>query len=487
MSRVLDTARLKLARELAPFMGAAVLAWVAIAVSSPIKPFQYFVSAMLLAAATGLALLRLSPRRSAWLGVLPASLMFLAAVGVLRNSAGGITSGAGILSLVPVFYTALHAPRRRDMLTVLLALTVFYLAPIVLIGAPHYPDSQYRATLLSVAVSAIIGFATQALVQDVRWQANEAQARGRMLEQVSETVRRLFVSPHARVDVCDTAKRISQACASWLYEPVAGGSELRCTATSGFAELDREIRADPRSIAYQAFRSGQPALITERAERQVPSIELWEAAGRPASVLYEPLVKDGISLGVLVVAWGEAIRPEDPRATVAALLAHEAAAVIDRADAMSDLTGQAQTDPLTGLPNRRAWDAALLRASGQARLMAVAVLDLDHFKDYNDTFGHPAGDILLKETASAWRDQLRPGDLLARIGGEEFALLLDCDMEDAVEIVERLRERVSQNRTASAGVAVRHGAESLESLVARADRALYNAKAIGRDRVCQSV
>jgi diguanylate cyclase (GGDEF)-like protein len=483
----LDTARLRLVRELAPFAGASLLAWAAIVVSSPIEPLEYLASVALLGVAGGLALLRLPDRRHAWLGILPASLVFLGAVGELRNSAGGMTSGAGILALVPVFYTALHAARRRDMLIVLLGLTTFYLAPIVFIGAPKYPDSQYRATLLSVAVSAIIGFATQALVRNVRWQADEASARGEMLEQVSETVRSLFVSPQARVDVCEAAKRISHASASLLYEPVAGGSELRCTATSGFAALEHDVRATPGSVVYQAFRTGQSALVTEATERDVASRELWEAAGCPSSVLYEALVKDGIALGVLAVAWDEPIQSHDARATVAALLAHEAAAVIDRADAMRDLTGQARTDPLTGLPNRRAWDAELQRASSQDRVITVALLDLDHFKAYNDTYGHPAGDILLKETAAAWRSQLRPGDLLARIGGEEFALLLDCSLDSAVEVVERLRENVSQNRTASAGIAVRHSGESVDAVIDRADRALYEAKAIGRDRICQSV
>jgi diguanylate cyclase (GGDEF)-like protein len=176
------------------------------------------------------------------------------------------------------------------------------------------------------------------------------------------------------------------------------------------------------------------------------------------------------------------VRLDGPRATVVALLAHEAAGVIDRADALGFLTDEARTDPLTGLPNRRTWDTELQRALVQDRHLTVAMLDLDHFKDFNDTFGHPAGDRLLKETAAAWRDELRSGDVLARIGGEEFALLLDCDVHNALEIVERLREHVSQNRTCSAGIAIRAPDETLEALLTRADRALYDAKTGGRDR-----
>ncbi len=477
-------ARLTLAKGLGPFLGAAVLAWAAMAVTSSVHWTQYAISIALLIAGGGLACLRRSSR--AWLGIVPASLILLAAIGVLRNSAGGMTSGAATLALIPVFYTALHAQSRRAMVIVLTGLAVFYLAPLVLIGAPQYPDSQYRTALLSVAVSSIVGFATQALVSSVRVQAAEAQSRGQMLEQVSATVRGLFVSRRARIDVCESAMRISEATAALLYEPGPDPQVLRCTATSGFAQLDREVSAGPQSAVYRAFRSGGPVLVSDNLEAQVGSPALWIAAGRPASVLYEPLMKDGVALGVLVVAWPDTVRPDGPRVTVAALLAHEAAAVIDRADAIQHLTGEARTDPLTGLPNRRAWDAALRRAAGQDQTMTVALLDLDHFKEFNDTYGHPAGDRLLKETAAAWRDQLRPGDLLTRIGGEEFALLLDCDAGDAAEVLERLRDNVSAGRTCSAGLAVRRSEESLDSVVARADRALYRAKAAGRDRIHQS-
>jgi GGDEF domain-containing protein len=115
---------------------------------------------------------------------------------------------------------------------------------------------------------------------------------------------------------------------------------------------------------------------------------------------------------------------EGARATVVALLAHGVAAVISSADALDHLSDEALTDALTGLPNRRAWDRQLRQLSAAGQPSGVGMLDLDHFKQFNDTHGHPVGDRLLKETAAAWRDQLCVGDILARIGGEEFGLLL---------------------------------------------------------------
>jgi diguanylate cyclase (GGDEF)-like protein len=480
----------QVARELAPFAGASLLAWGAVIVGSSIDWTQYAFATALLVAAGILTFLHASGRPQAWtsgrparwVGIVPSSLVFLAAVGLLRNSAGGMTSGAGALAMVPVFYTALHATRRSQMVAVLGGLAVFYLAPILLVGAPQYPDSQYRTALLSVAVSSIIGFATQLLVRDVRKQATEAQARGEMLEQVNETVRSLFESPRARVDVCEAARRISRATAALLYEPLPESDHLGCTATSGIAGATAGVAAQPQSVANQVFRTGRAVLVTENVEAQVGSVALWIASGRPSSVLYQPLRKGGVTIGVLVVGWPDAVNLDGPRATVTALLAHEAAAVIDRADALDFLTDEARTDPLTGLPNRRAWDAELQRAMAQRQQLSVAMLDLDHFKEFNDTYGHPAGDRLLKETTAAWREQVRTGDLLARVGGEEFALLLSCGAREALEIVERLRERVSQNRTCSAGIAAHQPGESAEALLARVDRALYDAKAEGRDR-----
>jgi diguanylate cyclase (GGDEF)-like protein len=114
--------------------------------------------------------------------------------------------------------------------------------------------------------------------------------------------------------------------------------------------------------------------------------------------------------------------------------------------------------------------------------LCVAMIDLDNFKSYNDRHGHQAGDLVLKEAASAWRAQVRSTDLLVRYGGEEFALLLPaCGLEDAVRIIERLRT-VTPQVTCSIGVSAWDFNETPAELIERADQALYVAKAEGRNR-----
>ena len=153
----------------------------------------------------------------------------------------------------------------------------------------------------------------------------------------------------------------------------------------------------------------------------------------------------------------------------------------------AQLGAMARTDALTGLPNRRAWDEALDRelamANRSSSPVCVAVLDLDHFKEFNDLNGHPAGDTHLKEAAAVWGARLRSTDLIARHGGEEFAVLLTATgARQAQELIESLRACVPSEETVSAGIAEWDGVESAGELLIRADRALYQAKRNGRNR-----
>jgi diguanylate cyclase (GGDEF)-like protein len=146
-------------------------------------------------------------------------------------------------------------------------------------------------------------------------------------------------------------------------------------------------------------------------------------------------------------------------------------------------------DPLTGLYDRRSFerllDMAVARGNRYGWQFTLVILDVDDLKQVNDTEGHPAGDAALREVSARWRGQIRDIDLLARIGGEEFGLLLPgCDAEAALEIVDRLRADMPEGLTASAGVVAWAIPLTAEQFVAEADRALYRAKREGRDRAC---
>jgi diguanylate cyclase (GGDEF)-like protein/PAS domain S-box-containing protein len=160
----------------------------------------------------------------------------------------------------------------------------------------------------------------------------------------------------------------------------------------------------------------------------------------------------------------------------------------EREELIAEVQSLARSDALTGLPNRRTLDDQLPREMARALRaespLCLAIIDLDHFKAYNDAHGHLAGDAVLRDCATAWDSQLRGADTLLRFGGEEFLVVLpDCGPEDAVEIVERLRAATTDAQTCSAGLATWRPGESVDELVGRADAALYEAKESGRNRL----
>jgi diguanylate cyclase (GGDEF)-like protein len=155
-------------------------------------------------------------------------------------------------------------------------------------------------------------------------------------------------------------------------------------------------------------------------------------------------------------------------------------------------------DELTKLYNRRyfveALDGEFERASRYEREMALLMLDLDHFKKVNDTYGHPAGDMVLSDVGEILKKHIRRNDLACRYGGEEFAVVLpNVSKESVYSVYERFREMVSTqsfkceskqfNITVSIGIAFSNDAESVNDLLAHVDQALYQAKESGRNRI----
>jgi diguanylate cyclase (GGDEF)-like protein/PAS domain S-box-containing protein len=211
--------------------------------------------------------------------------------------------------------------------------------------------------------------------------------------------------------------------------------------------------------------------------------------------------------------WGSAmlaplrvpLRDDDGDKPHAPLLAGEPAYCLvirdisDKREASEKLRQANACDHLTGIANRRAFFEAaereLDRAQRAPRPVALILFDVDHFKQVNDTYGHPAGDYVLRHLAGLLTATFRPLDVVARVGGEEFAVLLpSTDLAVATAVANRLREAVAAQTvlvdgrtigyTLSGGVAVAHDpALGLDILMKKADRALYAAKAAGRNRI----
>ncbi|MDH3359541.1 MAG: sensor domain-containing diguanylate cyclase, partial [Desulfobulbaceae bacterium] len=222
------------------------------------------------------------------------------------------------------------------------------------------------------------------------------------------------------------------------------------------------------------------------------------------SLLIVPLRKeDGESIGALVVAARVAGVFSKQERQILELIATQVAIKIDLARSHEKINRLATIDGLTGLANHRTFqhgfDVMLQRAERQNRQLCMLLCDIDHFKGVNDTYGHPFGDLVLKEVAAVLADSVRQVDLAARYGGEEFAIILeDCDEKGGYQLAERIRlavaalsmdcEKVKVAVTLSIGLACypRDGVEKPD-LISRSDQSLYHSKNKGRNRtVCWS-
>ena len=219
----------------------------------------------------------------------------------------------------------------------------------------------------------------------------------------------------------------------------------------------------------------------------------------PASYLCVPMIAQGESLGILYLGAREHGWTEGQQ-RLAATVADQLGLAVANLKLRETLRNQSIRDPLTGLFNRRyleeTLERELRRADRTHGALGVVMIDLDHFKTFNDTYGHDAGDMLLRELGRLLQTSIRGGDVACRYGGEEFLLIMPgADVDITRKRAEHLRDAVQHlfvsyhgqsvgSVTMSAGVAAfpQHGTTS-ETLVQAADAALYRAKGEGRDRV----
>jgi len=488
----------------APFLGAMLLAIVVY----PLPPVGHSSSALFTAAALN-ALILVSAALAPWrllphfAQVVPPFAYFVV-IALLRESDGGALSSYSVLAMLPVFWLALYGTRRQLGLSIVGVAAVF-LTPLLLVGSPEYPSSEWTRGLLWICMAAIIGFTVQSLVRQLRERATENLRRAEELQVSQEETRKLVVSMAAvteatreiarttdsgvaREVICSAACTVTGARFAKLMEPNPEG-DLVMTANYGLQgapPLKMPIAGEPTG-AVTAFLSKKPVFVSDARGHPEISQRVVQTTGA-VSMHFEPVLRREETVAVLAVGWNREVNGIGRIAASMRMLAAETAMALERADLLARLEESARTDDLTGLLNRRAWEEQLPREMARARRqndpLCVAMLDLDFFKTYNDERGHQAGDRLLKQSTAAWVAELRESDTLCRYGGEEFTVVLPgCNVANARDIVERLREGMPADQTVSAGVACWNGRESADELVGRADAALYEAKRTGRNRL----
>ncbi|MDQ3587653.1 MAG: diguanylate cyclase [Actinomycetota bacterium] len=342
----------------------------------------------------------------------------------------------------------------------------------------------------------------------------EARVFHAFLHDISERRRsvQFLASQHAITTVLAEAETVEQAlprllCAlgeemGWefgAYWTVADGPVLQCRETwtvsgldlSGFEEVTRLARLKPgEGLPGRVFTSVQPEFVPNAAEAlSVQRAHAAAEAGLTAAVGL-PLLEGGAVHGVMTYYTRETRHPAqlvEMMEALAAQVGRFLTILSDRLQLVERLHKLSLTDELTGLPNRRGWNETLERELARAQRndepLCLALLDLDRFKAFNDAHGHPAGDAVLRDAAQEWKRLLRLSDMLARYGGEEFGLVFPAwPIDHALAVVERLRAATPRGITASAGLAAWRRGETQEQLIARADRALYEAKSRGRDQ-----
>jgi diguanylate cyclase (GGDEF)-like protein len=483
----------------APFAAAALL----IAILALAFPPQRFngptLAAVALAFAVAAASLLRVPSRFRDLELL-LPVMFLVAVALLRQGGGGVGSGYNTLVLVAVMWTAVHGDRTQ-LSIVLAGVVAVFVLPLLVDRPGVRTDGDSRLAVVLPVLCIGVGLTVQRLLQAFGAQTLAAERRSAVLRARQSVTRMLAeaVSLESAVPAVLAAIGDNLGWPFGVFWRVHHRQAVLRPATVWQAQ-GFEAAALRSATARSTLSRGEclPGRVWQRAAAAwIRGSDAEDPAGRAAagrvaglggSVAF-PVRQGGEAIGVIECFVYELDVPEDELREMLddlALLLEQLVDRVEHSAQLSELEVMARTEELTGLPNRRAWDEALPRELARARRnglpLCVALLDIDHFKEYNDEHGHQAGDALLREAATRWRAALRTSDFLARFGGDEFiALLPDCTVEQGIGLAERLRD--ASPRPASVGLAQWSGTGSGDELVKRADAALYSAKTQGRDRL----
>lgn len=338
-----------------------------------------------------------------------------------------------------------------------------------------------------------------------RKRAEAAAAEARRFEEMKRTESRMLAEFNEWLQSSDTLDELFTVVSSFLSKLLPGSSGAVYTYGAAREALQRAcVWGDtPRVEEFEpsdcwALRRGRPYFYGDNTiDIACEHVMAGRNGPPPARQYCLPIIAHGETVGLLSVEL-DITAGLDTQKLVKFCAEHISLAIANVK--MRDLLREQSTrDPLTGLYNRRFFlDYArreLARCAAQSKPAALISLDVDHFKTFNDSHGHEAGDSVLKALAGVLQTMFRQADVSCRLGGEEFVVMLPgCGAERAMERAEQLRQAIEAMQlrhrsevlhvTVSAGLAVlTEASESLQELLHRADEALYAAKSAGRNRV----
>ncbi len=348
-------------------------------------------------------------------------------------------------------------------------------------AARFAPDDEQLFTMLARVLA--YELERESNERDLRRLNDSLRDHARGMGAIGRVVRVLAGGEDARRAVCRAACEMAGAPVAFLLEP--SGREFVSTAMSGVDMAPVTIQPRPETTG-RAFTARESYFVADARAHPALAQPLVDAT-EARSALFEPVLRDGQICGVLIVIWQLPVEtvPESAYGMLR-LLAAQAAVAIEHAGLRARMETLALTDELTGVATRRVFEDELPRELARARRgeypVALALLDLDHLGAFNMLRGEREGDRLIKESAALWRGELREVDVLARLQGGSFAIVLpDCGLGEAIDVMDRVRAATPRGQSASAGVGRWDGEEPAELLQARCDDALSAAKQAGRN------
>jgi diguanylate cyclase (GGDEF)-like protein len=458
---------LLLSQPAVPLVAFAAIAFASTGLSTTGTDWQLVLLAEGFTAVVTAAALLIPWRRLPALAVLILPVSCDLVIALLRHAQGGSTSGYAPLAMLPVVWVGLTLSRVAT--AAIIACTAATLAvPIVTFGRPMYPETAWRGVVLWVIVSAVVGIAANLVVASQRRHAVLARGRARRLRRLVETQNTIA---HAELDLNEVIAVVEREArdltgAAGVVVEVAGGIDPTLSAESirrRTTLISDDSETDPRVDRDACRRAGIRSLVVV------------------------PLFLDGRPTGVLKIHSPAPNAFSAEAAQVLTALANLVGGALARAEWLARLHERSVTDELTGLRNRRGWydelGLALERARCSGQPVSVIALEVDGLREVNDKGGHAAGDRLLVEVASRWPSVLRPADILARIGGDEFAAVLEgADEALAAGIAMRLSDAVPGGGTTSTGISTWDGEQQPAELMRRAHADLSQRKTAGSQR-----